>query len=427
MPDITGHGWELRIQRLREERRVNRNRTVGTYQLFLDGAEAFGIAGLTCECAGPGDNSRPNGKRIAAGTYAVATQDGGKYKTIGYQRGPDKRRKPRPGIELTGTGGRSEIILHPGSGFLSSIGCINPSGPLADAASDIDFSVSYAKVVELIETLKGYLGNQFPARDGMAIPQATVCILGEPALDRAEFFNTMRVFTGANTGSDSTISAAQFAQLCPRPGSGNKQTIYDSYIDAFISDRGRAALQRYGVSDNRARMAHFFGQAAQETGGFTLFRESLFYTTVGAIRSAWSARASHHTDAWITANLLRQPVALGDWAYGGRMGNRAGTSDGFDFRGGGVFQTTGKESFRQKGAAAGVDLVAHPELIDDPNISLITACAEWKQLNCNALADAGQVRKISRGINRGDVNSSTAANGEADRIQMTTRLIAILG
>ena len=98
------------------------------------------------------------------------------------------------------------------------------------------------------------------------------------------------------------------------------------------------------------------------------------------------------------------------------MGNVKGTLDGFKFRGGGTFQTTGRNSYTAKGKLAKCDLGNHPELIEDPQISLLAACAEWKESGCNAFADAGLIRKISRAINIGNANSATPANGEAERV-----------
>ena len=91
-----------------------------------------------------------------------------------------------------------------------------------------------------------------------------------------------------------------------------------------------------------------------------------------------------------------------------------------------MFQTTGRSAYREKGTLAGVDLERNPELIERPEISTLAACAEWDSFGGNALADADKVRKISRAINIGNKNSSTPANGEADRIEFLNRLKALL-
>ncbi|MGO7486602.1 peptidoglycan-binding protein [Rhizobium ruizarguesonis] len=217
-----------------------------------------------------------------------------------------------------------------------------------------------------------------------------------------------------------SLTAEDFKTFAPPPG-GSK-AIYMTYVNAFVSEKGQRILSEYGISAKPIRVAHFFGQAAHETGLFRLLRESLTYTTVEAIRNAWPSRAARHPDQWIKDHLLRNPEFLGDWAYGDRMGNDK-PGDGNRYRGGGVFQLTGKDAYRSvskllEATGGGHDLVADPSLIEDPYISLIAACAEWKDFGGNALADNDEGRRISRGINRGDTRSLHAAIGEDDRLEL---------
>jgi putative chitinase len=81
-------------------------------------------------------------------------------------------------------------------------------------------------------------------------------------------------------------------------------------------------------------------QCASETGGFTIVRESLTYTSAERLRTVWPARFRNKSDAEL-AHLVRNPVALGDAVYMGRMGNTA-PGDGYAYRGGGFLQTTGR-------------------------------------------------------------------------------------
>ncbi|MGJ7514707.1 hypothetical protein ACSFE6_10270 [Pseudomonas baetica] len=182
---ITGTGWEMHIIRQSEQRRSSdgKRRTVGTYQVFHDGQKQTGpgLSGMVAETRGPGDNSMPgNNRRVEVGRYPLATQDGVKYVTFGYKDSNSVSAKPRPGIELKETESRSEILIHPGIGFLSSIGCINPCTSLPDADEMIDFAPSRRRVIAIIEDLKGFLGTDFPSKNGKKIPKAFVVIEGEP-------------------------------------------------------------------------------------------------------------------------------------------------------------------------------------------------------------------------------------------------------
>lgn len=189
------------------------------------------------------------------------------------------------------------------------------------------------------------------------------------------------------------------------------------YVDALLN--GKDDLAEAGILATGQRFSLFMGQFGGETAGGTILRESLHYTSVGAVRNAWRARASKHTNAWIKANLLKKPVALGDWAYGGRMGNRKGTSDGFDFRGGGLIQTTGRKAVEDYCRLIGIEPRA--DALDDPVATLRFACAEWKESGCNAFADANDVYGLSQTINTGSAKSGVVPNGMEHRESWTAK------
>lgn len=169
-------GWVLHIKRVGEQIRGKRKRTLGTYEVLHAGLST-GLSGMTVETKGPGDNATAgNGRCVEAGTYPLATQDGSHYKTIGYRISDDSDQTPKPGIELLDTGARTEILVHPGHGFLASIGCINLTAPLEDGDDDIPFADSRDRVIAAIDDLRSFLGDAFPRRNGHPIPRAWVVI-----------------------------------------------------------------------------------------------------------------------------------------------------------------------------------------------------------------------------------------------------------
>jgi hypothetical protein len=184
---ITASGWEMHIVRKSEQRRPSdgKVRTVGTYQIFHDGVAqtGTGMKGMVAETRGPGANAPAgNNRRIEEGRYPISTQDGAKYVTVGYKLSESATAKPKPGIELNSTGKRSEILIHPGQGFLASVGCINPCTSLPNAGETIDFAPSRKRVIAVIEDLKAFLGSGFPTKNGKKIPRALIVIDGEPTL-----------------------------------------------------------------------------------------------------------------------------------------------------------------------------------------------------------------------------------------------------
>jgi hypothetical protein len=185
---IQSSGWEFHMVRTAEQRNPNntgRVRTVGNYQIFHDGVKQTGslMKGMFAETRGPGDNSTPgNNRRIEAGRYTLHTQGGSKYVTIGYSPSAGTNASPKPGIELKGCAPRGEILIHPGRGFLASIGCINPCTSLPNGAEFIDYAPSRERVIAILEDLKAFLGSSFPTKNEKPVPRAFVVIDGEPSL-----------------------------------------------------------------------------------------------------------------------------------------------------------------------------------------------------------------------------------------------------
>jgi hypothetical protein len=181
---ISGQGWELQIIRQGEQRRDSdgKRRTVGRYQVFHDGvAQTGSMRGTTAESRGPGAN-RPvnNGKRIEQGRYPLRTHGTKSYATLNFKDSQSPSAHPKPAIAVGNTDKREGILIHPGNGFLRSIGCINLCASLPNRAEMIDYVPSRKRVIAMIEDLKSFLGQQFPAQNGKKIPNAFVVIDGEP-------------------------------------------------------------------------------------------------------------------------------------------------------------------------------------------------------------------------------------------------------
>lgn len=114
-------------------------------------------------------------------------------------------------------------------------------------------------------------------------------------------------------------------------------------------------------------------------------------------------------------------------AYEGRkdLGNVL-AGDGKKFKGRGPIQLTGRSNYRDYGKELGLDLENEPTLAALPEVGFRTAGAFWKRKGLNALADAGEFRKISIKIN--GINKKTGEpNGLADRIRYHTVAKGILG
>ena len=183
---IPSKGFVILIRRLRNESRKSGSRTyyrtVGRYRCYLDG-EALTSAllrGATAEPRGPGNNGttgKRRGLRIEAGTYQLGTHgfQGSKYHTFNYS----KNKRPRPGVYVHDTGKRSAILIHQGSGFKASVGCINLTKSLIGPNDDVGVNNSHKHLDAFIRALQDHLEN-FPKRLGRRIANAWLVIEGEP-------------------------------------------------------------------------------------------------------------------------------------------------------------------------------------------------------------------------------------------------------
>jgi hypothetical protein len=179
---MTGSGWEFQVTRSGIQRSAAHKRTYGSYQVFIDGRPVDGLNGHVCECVGPGDKVAGSGRRISQGRYPLWTQFG-RYRSIGYSTDTETAgMPPMPGILLEGTSPRTGILIHPGhppSLYLSSIGCLNPTNPLAPGDM-MNFWDSRARVIALIDSLRDFDPAAFEFEASTHIANASAVIDGEP-------------------------------------------------------------------------------------------------------------------------------------------------------------------------------------------------------------------------------------------------------
>ncbi len=89
--------------------------------------------------------------------------------------------------------------------------------------------------------------------------------------------------------------------------------------------------------------------------------------------------------------------------YEGRLdlGNTQ-PGDGPRFRGRGLLQATGRLLYAKLTQALNLDLIAHPELLEEPAPAARSACYIWTiEKRCNQLADAELFGSITHKINGG--------------------------
>lgn len=157
-----------------------------------------------------------------------------------------------------------------------------------------------------------------------------------------------------------------------------------------------AACARFDIN-TPARLAGFVAQCHIESAGFTRLEEGLSYSTPERIRAVFPSRVPSLADA---ARLVRQPQALANRVYSGRLGNGDEASgDGWRYRGRGIVQLTGRANYADAATALGRPYVEQPELVAQPADACLTAAWFWHSRKLSILADSAQWDAITRAVN----------------------------
>src|ERR1035437_6843418 len=88
------------------------------------------------------------------------------------------------------------------------------------------------------------------------------------------------------------------------------------------------------------------------------------------------------------------------------MGDVAGSDDGWNFRGRGASQATGREGYGLLGRATKLDLLNNPELVNDPKNFLECGVADFIICGCLPYANSDDVVGVTRKLNGGYVGLS---------------------
>lgn len=134
-----------------------------------------------------------------------------------------------------------------------------------------------------------------------------------------------------------------------------------------------------------------------------------FAINTPARQAAFLAQIGHESGGLMYTRELWGPTPA-QVRYEGRadLGNTH-PGDGSKYRGRGFIQITGRANYAAAGKALHLDLIDHPEILEDPEMVAVSAAWWWKSHGLNELADAGDFHRITRVINGG-------TNGLADRL-----------
>lgn len=182
------------------------------------------------------------------------------------------------------------------------------------------------------------------------------------------------------------------------------------------------AAHRYHIDTTPRRVAAWLATLAHESARFTRLVENLNYSAEG-LAATWPARyADMAGQPTATARrIARRQEDIANLTYAGRLGNgSAGSGDGLRYRGRGLIQITGRSNYAASGLVLDLDLLEHPELLEQPYNAALSAAEWWHRHGCNALADTGDLAAVTRKVNGG-------LTGLDDRIKLYSAALDYLG
>jgi putative chitinase len=180
-----------------------------------------------------------------------------------------------------------------------------------------------------------------------------------------------------------------------------------------------AVFAKYGIT-SPLLVAHVMAQGSLECGAGLEVEENLSYSAA-RMTQVWPSRFPTSGAALPYAH---NPRALANKVYNGRMGNALNSNDGWNYRGRGFSQTTGREgyvrlmNFLAKKSVT-LDLLNHPELVNAPEHFLECGVADFILCGCLPWAKADNIVQVTKHLNGG-------YTGLSDRIAWLRRWKAAL-
>jgi putative chitinase len=189
----------------------------------------------------------------------------------------------------------------------------------------------------------------------------------------------------------------------------------DQHVPGLLEGIAAAApvvFPKYGLTP--IAIAHFMAQCSEECGaGLEMVENDNF--TAAQLERLWP---THFTGTMAT-RYAGNAKMICDIAYGGRMGNAAPPSDdGYNYRGKGLTNCTGKDGYAEVAKKTGIDVIAHPEYFSDPRYALELGVADFVLCGCLPYALKDDVVAVSAMLNVGHYPcASSLINGLSSREQ----------
>ena len=181
-------------------------------------------------------------------------------------------------------------------------------------------------------------------------------------------------------------------------------------------------LPKYGITTDK-RIAAFVSQSAHESMDFRVLEEALSYKTETLLKvfPRYFGPGKENPDEY-----ARNPQKLANYVYMDKNRSKAGAlgnvkeNDGFAMRGKGLKQVTGRANHEAFGKTVGMTAEEAAEYLLTKKGALESALWFWGSRNLNDVADTGDVTRLTKIINGGNI-------GLSDRQSRYDKAMAVLG
>jgi putative chitinase len=183
-----------------------------------------------------------------------------------------------------------------------------------------------------------------------------------------------------------------------------------------------AIFPKYDIT-TEPRVAGFLAQCAHESNNFKSLEENLNYKeeTLKRVFPKYFGPGKESAQEY-----ARNPEKIANYVYmdknrspRGALGNTQ-PGDGWRFRGRGLKQLTGRNNYAAFGKTVDMTAEQAAEYVATEKGAIESACWFWNEKKLNAVADAGDIVRMTKIINGGDI-------GLADRKSRFEHAIKVLG
>jgi len=180
------------------------------------------------------------------------------------------------------------------------------------------------------------------------------------------------------------------------------------------------AMPKYGITTPQ-RIASFISQCAHESRDFTALEENLNYSekALNAVFGRYFGPGKRNA-----AEYARNPEKIANYVYMDEfrrspLGN-VKEGDGWRFRGRGLKQLTGRSNYERFAKDYDITAEEAAEWLETKEGALASALWFWDKNGLNELADTGNVAKVTKRINGGDIGLEDRQRRYNDAMQALT-------